>query len=342
MKLLWRLGKEAIRYKKLYFIAIFSTFALTIINLTAPKLLSGLTAIVERGESRTSGDMILKLTLALLAIYLLRILFRYLANFLAHRAAWKLVEDMRVRIYNHIQGLSMSFFHDKQTGDLMSRVINDTATFELLYAHIIPEMITNAITVVGVMVILLSVNYKLALLTCIPIPFILISGWIFAKKVRPNFVVAQHVQAEMNAKLQDNFSGIHEIQAFGQQRYETSQVSDIADRYTKANLHALNLSGIFHPGVEFLSALGTLIVAGVGGLFAYSWGLSASDIIAFLLYLSLFYAPITSLARILEDTQHAYAGAERVMAILDTPTEIKESVKAVTLENVKGSIEFQT
>ncbi len=342
MKLLWRLGKEAIRYKGLYIIAILSTFTLTIINLTAPKLLSEMTSIIENGKTQDSGDRIALLTIMLLVLYLIRILFRYLSNYLAHKAAWSLVGDMRVRLYNHIQSLSMSFFHDKQTGDLMSRVVNDTATFELLYAHIIPEMVTNIVTVIGVMAVLMSVNLKLALLTCIPVPFILLAGLFFAKKVRPNFVVAQRVQAELNSKLQDNFSGIHEIQAFGQEKYESSQIAKYADEYTKANLHALNLSGIFHPGVEFLSATGTLIVMGVGGLFAFKWGLSVTDIIAFLLYLSLFYAPISSLARILEDIQHSYAGAERVMRILDTNTDINEAHDAVKLENVKGSISFES
>ncbi|HOA30451.1 MAG TPA: ABC transporter ATP-binding protein [Clostridia bacterium] len=341
MKLLWRLGKEAIRYKGLYFIAIFSTFSLTILNLAAPKILTRMTGIVESGESQKYFDLILKLTFILIALYLLRVLFRYLSNFLAHKAAWQLVEDIRVRIYDHIQGLSMSFFHDKQTGDLMSRVINDTVTFELLYAHIIPEMLTNAVTVIGVMVMLLAINYRLALLTFIPIPFILIAGWLYAKKVRPNFRAAQKYQAEINAKLQDNFSGIHEIQAFCQQEYESSQVRQKAKEYTKANLHALNLSGIFHPSVEFLSSTGTIIVVGIGGMFAHAWGLSVSDIIAFLLYLSLFYAPISSLARVLEEMQQAYAGAERVMAVLDTPSEIKEAKNAVVLKDVKGRITFE-
>ena len=98
MKLLWRLGKEAIRYKGLYFIAIFSTFSLTIINLAAPKILTRMTGIVESGESKDYFDVILKLTFILIALYLLRVLFRYLANFLAHKAAWQLVEDIRVRI----------------------------------------------------------------------------------------------------------------------------------------------------------------------------------------------------------------------------------------------------
>lgn len=342
MRLLWRLGKEAIRYKTLYFIAIFSTFALTIVNLAAPLILSSMTSIVERGETVNAKDKIMGLTIALIILYLLRILFRYFSNFLAHKAAWNLVEHMRSKIYEKIQSLSMSFFHDKQTGDLMSRVVNDTATFEMLYAHIIPEMVTNIVTVVGVLVILLNINVKLALLTCIPIPLILFSGWVFSTKVRPNFKISQKALAEINAKLQDNFSGIQEIQAFGQEEFEKKQVSSYLGRYTKAILHALKLSAIFHPGVEFLSSLGTIIVLGVGGILAYHGNLSVSDIMAFLLYLSLFYAPISGLARLMEDFEHAYAGAERVMAILDTPNEIENAADAKDLTNVSGSITFES
>ena len=342
MKLLWRLGKEAIRYRALYLIAIFATFSLTIVNLIAPKLLSSMTALVAAGVTEEAKVEILWITLALVLLYLIRILFRYLSNYLAHKAAWNLVEDLRVRVYHKIQELSMSFFQDKQTGDLMSRVVNDTATFELLYAHIIPEMVTNIVTVVGVMIILLTINTKLALLTCIPIPFILFSGWIFSSKIRPNFRVAQKSLAELNAKLQDNFSGIQEIQAFGQESFEKEQVGKQAGAYTKSVLHALNLSGIFHPAVEFLSSAGTVIVVGVGGILAYGGDLSVADIVAFLLYLSLFYGPISGLARILEEIQQAYAGAERVIAVLDTPNDIMDAPDARALPEVKGSITFDS
>ena len=341
MKLLWKLGKEAIRYKYLYLVAILATLALTLINLAAPKLLSSMTAIVAGDDPVNSKEKLLYITLTLIALYLLRILFRYLSNYLAHKAAWNLVEDLRVRVYNQIQNFSMSFFHDKQTGDLMSRVVNDTANFELLYAHIIPEMVTNIVTVAGVMIILLNINVKLALLTCIPIPLILYSGWIFAAKIRPNFKVSQKALAGLNAKLQDNFSGIHEIQAFGQERYEEEQVTINAGTFTKAMLHALKLSAIFHPGVEFLSSAGTVIVVGVGGFLAFGGSLSVADIVAFLLYLSLFYTPISGLARLLEDVQQAYAGAERVMMILDTPNDITNAPDAAELTKVEGCISFE-
>lgn len=342
MKLLWRLGKEAIRYRTLYIIAILSTFGLTIINLAAPKILSSMIAVVEQGPGDDAIRKILILTAVLISFYLLKILFRYLSNYLAHKAAWNLVEDLSVRVYNHIQGSSMSFFSDKQTGDLMSRVTNDVRTFELLYAHIIPEMVTNMVTVIGVMIILLTINVKLALLIFIPIPLILFSGWIFATKVRPNFKISQKAFADLNAKLQDNFSGISEIQAFGQEEYESEQIFNQANVFTKAMLHALNLSAVFHPAVEFLSSLGTVIMIGIGGIMAFRGELSISDIVAFLLYLSLFYAPISGLARLLEEVQQAYAGAERVMIILDTPSEIQDNPDAKELKNVAGSITFDS
>ncbi|MDR2933629.1 MAG: ABC transporter ATP-binding protein, partial [Oscillospiraceae bacterium] len=341
MKLLWRLGREAIRYKGLYVIAILATLALTFVNLAAPRVLSGMTALVAEGVTREALRQIGLFTLTLCVLYLMRVLFRFLSNYLAHKAAWSLVEDMRIRVYDKIQSLSMRYFHDKQTGDLMSRVINDTATFELLYAHIIPESITNVVTVTGVMIILLTINVKLALLTCIPIPFILLSGVIFAKKIRPNFREAQQAVAGINAKIQDNFSGIHEIQSFSQEENEAQAVASRVGVFTKAMLHALKLSSFFHPSVEFLSAAGTIIVVGFGGLLAF-WGeISVSDIVAFLLYLSLFYAPVSGLAKLLEDMQQAFAGAERVMAVMDQEQEIRDEPGAKAAGRLQGAIEFK-
>lgn len=96
----------------------------------------------------------------MLGLYLLRIAFRFLSNYLAHKAAWYLVGDLRSRMYDKLQHLDLGFFHDKQTGDLMSRVVNDTRDFELLYAHMIPEMITNLVTFAGVLIILLMINWS--------------------------------------------------------------------------------------------------------------------------------------------------------------------------------------
>ena len=340
MKMLWRLSREAIRYRSLYVIAILSTLGLTAVNLAAPKALSSMTGIVEQGVDDAGLRRIGILTAVLVGLYLLRILFRFLSNYLAHKAAWYLVGDLRTRTYDKMERMHLGYFHDKQTGDLMSRVVNDTRDFELLYAHMIPESITNLVTFLGVLIVLLTINAKLALITCAPIPLILVSGVIFSKKVRPYFRISQKKMGELNGKLQDNLSGIHEIQSFGREEYETGKVDERNFEHIRAMLQALKISAIFHPSVEFISSLGTILIVGFGGYLAYREGLKVEDIVAFLLYLSLFYGPVTGLANLLENMQQSMAGAERVLAVLDTPCEILDKPAAVPLKDVQGDIVF--
>ena len=341
MKTLWKLTKEAARYKALYILAILSTLCLTIVNLTAPKLLSAMTGIVGAGLDEAGLNRVIQLALGLLGLYLLRILFRFGSNYLTHKAAWHLVGDLRSRLYNKLQSLDLGFFHDKQTGDLMSRVINDTRDFELLYAHMIPDILTNVATFVGVLVILLTVNWKLALITCCPIPLILLSGVVFSKIVRPFFKASQKSMGELNAQLQDSLSGLHEIQAFGQEKYESQRVQEKNLAQVGAMLRALRASAIFHPSVEFLSSAGTVLVVFFGGFLAYRNQLSVEDIVAFMLYLSLFYAPVSGLANLLESLQQSLAGAERVTLILDTPSAIENAPDARDMGRASGAVTFE-
>ena len=191
MKYLIRLSREAKRYAPLYLIGILCIFCLSAVNLAAPRVLSAATGIVQTGVDSAALERLAGLSLLLVALYLLRVVFRFLSNYLLHKAAWNLVGDVRVKVYGKLQSLDLSYFHDKQTGDLMSRVSGDTRDFELLYAHILPELVSNLVTFFGVLIILLTINAKLALITCAPLPLIAVSGYIFVKKVRPHFRVAQ-------------------------------------------------------------------------------------------------------------------------------------------------------
>lgn len=340
MKTILKLSKEAARYKGYYIGAILATLCLTLVNLAAPRVLSMATGLISTGVSEETLPQIYRLGIVLLLLYLGRVIFRFMNNYLAHKAAWELVGDLRQRLYEKLQVMDLSFFDNKQTGDLMSRVVNDTREFELLYAHIIPEMISNLVTFSGVLIILCTINWKLALLTCFPVPFILVSGVIFAKIVRPFFRASQKVMGELNAKLQDNLSGIHEIQAFGQQEQEGVSMREANNRQVAAMLRALRASAIFHPTVEFIASAGTILVVFVGGYLSFKNGLSVEDIFSFILYLALFYTPVSGLAQLLENLQQALAGAERVGLILNTPSQIVDAPDAEELTNVEGAIRF--
>jgi ABC-type multidrug transport system fused ATPase/permease subunit len=341
MKILWCIAKEAVRYKAWLLLAIFGTLSLTAVNLIAPRIMASMTALVAAGMTRERFITVLWMTGWLLALFLLRILFRFLSSYCSHRAAWRLVLELRMKVYNAIQSFSMDYFHNKQTGELLSRVMNDVATFELIYAHITPDIITNFVTFTGVTAILFSINARLTLITCIPIPFILLSGWFFSRRGRPNFRKMQKSQGELSAQLQDNFSGLQEIQAFGRQHSASEKVLHKGEDFTRNMLRALKLNAVFHPGVEFMTSIGSVIVVGFGGFLALKNQLSVADIVSFMLYLALFYAPMTGLAQLLESAQQALAGAERVIEILDAPQSVTDRPGALPIGKAEGRITFE-
>jgi ABC-type multidrug transport system fused ATPase/permease subunit len=250
-----------------------------------------------------------------------------------------MVAHVRSAIYDHFQKLSMSYYQDKQTGQLMSRVVNDTDAFEDLIAHTIPEIVTNVLTIIGVLILLFMINPTLALLVCIPIPFLAAIS-IIPRMMRKYFRVSQKKLGELNAMLQDSFSGMKEIQVFNKQKHESARIRDKSEQYGAAIIKALLYVGILHPSVGFITTLGTIIVLVAGPILAVNIGLNISDVVAFLLYLNLFYAPIAGLARVVEGVQQGLAGTERVFEVLDTEPDIKDSPNAIKVGRLSGQIKF--
>lgn len=341
MKNFFRLLKKAKPYWWLLIITGISLIAITALNLVTPWKIRELVDVLSKGQDSKMPSKIQSIAVILVLVYVGRAVFTYLYRYLSHLAAWQLVADMRVQVYEHLQKLSLRYYQDKQTGQLMSRTINDTATFEVLIAHAVPDLITNVLILTGISILLFVINPLLALLTLIPIPFLSFLGWLFTKRILPNFREAQSTLAELNAVVQDNISGIKEIQVFNQQAREKKRVEKRARNYTSAVLKALKLSALFHPGVEMLSSLGTVIVVAFGGWFALKGFISTADIVGFILYLGLFYQPVTTLARVMEDLQQAAAGAERVFELLDTYPDIADVKGAKDITNVKGEITFR-
>jgi len=339
MRNLIRLFKYAKPWAYLLIIATVALFGVTGVNLLAPEVIRRIISIMESGELAGSIDTITWLALALLACFALRGICQFLNSYLSHVASWNMVNKVRASVYDHLQNLSMSYYHDKQTGQLMSRVVNDTATFENLVAHALPEVTTNILTIIGVVIILFTMNPLLALLVCIPIPFIAAVSAI-PRLMRKNFRKAQAKLAELNAMLQDNFSGIKEIQVFNKQEYESKKIYEKSTEFIKSIIKAVFYSNVLHPSVAFITTTGTIIVLIAGPIIALRTGLDIADVVAFLLYLNLFYAPIAMLTRIVEDVQQGLAGTERVFEILDVEPDIKDSPDAKDVGRLSGQIEF--
>jgi len=340
MKLAIQLVKASRKYWGYLILTLVAIAGMTAAQLYAPLVVRQLTQMATNADPRLAEEA-LRMGLILAAVYLIQAICSYIRSYYSHVAAWYFVADLKTKLYEKLQQLSLKFYHDKQTGQLMSRVINDTRQIEILIAHAVPDVIANMIIIIGVTIVLFIINFRLALLSLLAVPILLIMSVVFAKFVLPIFRRAQECLGELSANLQDNISGMKEIQVFNQHKKETEKISQNARAYSTSILEALRLSAAYGSSVQYLSSIGTVIVIAYGGHMALYGYVDVADIVAFIMYLAIFYQPIAVLARLNEDLQTSIAGAERVFEILDAEEDIKEKENPCELENVKGHIVFK-
>ena len=332
MKSLGFVFKYVKRYKGPLALTVGSMILLVGIQLLAPWLVRTMIATVTDPAAGPEAVVVVaRLALAALAIYVVRAVMQFVRSYMAHVAGWHVVADVRAEVYEHLQRLSLRFYEDKQTGQLMSRTVNDSDLIEQLIAHAIPDVLVNVLMLIGVSAVLFSMSWQLALLSMIPIPLIVLAMQGFAKYVRPAFRQRQAELGELNAALNDNLSGIREIKAFTREETEAANIWGRIVRYRDSLLRALRLMAVFHPFVEFASALGTIILIYFGGRMVLGQTLPVADLVAYFLYLEMLYQPVRVLSSVWESVQQAMAGAERVAELLDEEPDVTDRPGAIAL-----------
>ena len=324
-------------------ITILSILFLVGVQLVVPLLIRRMISVVtEPGISADDLAIITRMALFALSAYVLRSGLQFLRSYMAHYAGWSVVADVRASLYEHLQCLSLRFYENRQTGQLMSQVVNDTDLLEHLIAHAIPDLTANTLMLVGVVSILASINLPLTLLSLIPVPLIMLAMRLFNKRVRPAFRARQAKLGELNAALNDNLSGVREIMAFTREEAELARVGGRIQQYRDSMLHVLRLMATFHPLIEFTSSLGTIVLIYFGGRFILGQTLAIDDLVAFFLYLEMLYQPIRELSRVWESFQQALAGAERVNELFKESPSVVEKPDAKQLPpGVNPEIKFE-
>ena len=293
--------------------------------------------IVERDVSRLHW-----IALILLGIYLAKSIGVMLAEWLSHEIAEKIIYDMRTEIYSHLQKLSFRFHKGSATGDLMSRVVNDIDAMRDMLAHTVHIIIVQALTFIGIAILLCATNLKMASLTLVPI---LILGPLivhFGIKLR---LISRDVRAKLadvNARLQDNLSGIFEIQAFAREPYEEKRfIAQCAD-YRNAIIRGVRLWARLNPAVQFLLGVSWTAILWYGGwqMITGSSDMTVGQLFIFLGFLWRLFIPIEMASHENERLQKALAAGERMMELLDTAPEIKDIPNAWR-GKVKGEVLFE-
>ncbi len=337
------LGKLAKKYSKLIFLTTLTMLGLVGAQLIIPWIIRQLIdRLTTQPLDQGTIDYITRISVIALIVFVARAVMQFTRSYAAHKAGWGVVSDARRLVYQHIQKLSLRFYEDKQTGQLMSRIINDTDLFERMIAHALPDVIVNGITLVGVSAILLSMNVNLTLLTLIPIPIIIFALIGYSKLVRPAFRNRQQSIGELNAVLNDSLSGIREVKAFAREEDALDKVDDKIQLVLHKNLRALKLMAIFNPIFDFAAGIGQLLVIFFGARMAIAGTLSIADLVAFFLYLDSFYTPVRSLGNSMEAVQESLAGFERIAEILTVSPEIANPDEPHTfVEPIQGNIRFE-
>ncbi len=338
--LLLKLSK---RYTWSIAVTILTMLGLVVAQLIIPWLIRAL--INTLSTSSLAGptlDSITRLSGIALLVFIARGFMQYVRSFQAHIAGWGVVADSRKLVYQQLQRLSLRYYEDKQTGQLMSRVINDTELFERMIAHALPDVFVNVVTLIGVSAILFSMSWKLTLLTMAPIPVIALTLMLYAKMVRPAFRYRQNELGELNAVLNDSLSGVREIKAFAHEDIAMVKVGARIENYLRSNLKALKIMAILMPVLDFAAGSGQLIVIYFGSRMALGGSIQIADLVAFFLYLDSFYQPVRNLNNAWEAVQESMAGFERVAEILDESPEIAEPEEPVALPKpVRGALRFE-
>jgi ABC-type multidrug transport system fused ATPase/permease subunit len=312
----------------------------TLAGFYLPWALRSLTQLATEGSINFAAEA-LTIGLLLLGATVLQAIGSSLAGYMNHYAALHYVADLRTKLYGKYQQMSLHYFNRSRTGDLTGRVVNDAMEAEIFIAHVIPDFMINVLTFVGVGILLLTINVKLALISLITIPLLLAITIWQSKKLSPMWRENSKARGEIAGKVQENLSGIKEIQVFNRQQEEKTRVSRLALNHTKTYLRASLYYETSVPLLACVTALGTVFVVIIGGRLLATGEVSIADIVGFIAYLGMFYNPIKSFSGLVEMAGRAGAGLKRVFDVLEEEEDVEERRNAVILPRVEGRIDFR-
>ncbi|HWE61075.1 MAG TPA: ABC transporter ATP-binding protein [Chloroflexota bacterium] len=294
------------------------------------------------GQSR-HGD------LGLLSRTMLVLLATYVVGALAQRGqisrvgslGQRVIAALRRRIFAQLQRMPLSFFDRQPIGDLVSRVANDVDTLNQLFSQGLTQLLGSLFSLVGILIVMLSLDLRLALVSFTIIPVMIVVTVVFGRWSRVAYRATRQTIGDVTAELQEEISGVRQAQAFNRTETNIARFRERNAANRDANIQAVAISSAFSPSIDVLSTLATAIVIGYGGYLAFNGSLTVGVLTAFLIYVQQFFRPIQLVAQIYTSLQSALAGAERIYAVLDGQLEPPDAAEAATLGRVQGRIGFE-
>jgi ATP-binding cassette subfamily B protein len=265
----------------------------------------------------------------------------YVQTYLVGWVGQRVLQDLRLRIFEHLQTLSVAFYARRQAGVIISRLTNDVQALDQLVTDGVVTLFGSSLTLVGTVVILVALDWRLALLTFLVFPVLGIGSLVFRIISADAYRITREKVALITAYLQESLSGIRVVRAFAQEPRHERVFAELNDDNRLANMKTVNLNAAYFPGVELLSALVTAGILLYGGIQAIEGDVTVGVLVAFVAALNNFFDPIQQLSQLYTTYQAGRAALDKIFQLLDEKPDLVERPDAVELERLRGELRFE-
>jgi ATP-binding cassette subfamily B protein len=333
-----RMIRYILKHRRRSSILFTAVFVSTLINLLPPYMFSLAIDTYITGKDMTGLVII---SLLFVVVYGLTFLTQFTQRFLINWLGSKLEYDLRMDMFKHLQKLSLSFYAKREVGNIVSRATNDVEKITELITSGVANVIADLLTLVGIILIMLWMNWWLSVITFSIIPIMVVFLYFWGRRVRKVYRETRKTIASVSAKMEESMSGMKEIQSYSRESRTREEFEAVNRSNMEANVQAGQVMSAFWPAVSIFTAIGNFLVLWFGGNAVMQGALSVGLLFSFMSYLNRFFWPIQDLSSFWNNVQSALAAAERVYGIMDEQIEISDDVEAKELRAVEGKIGFQ-
>jgi ABC-type multidrug transport system fused ATPase/permease subunit len=295
---------------------------------------------IDQGIRRHDTGALDLIVVAFLASAVIYGVATYAQTYLVGWVGQRALQDLRLKLFAHLQSLSVGFYSRNRAGVLISRITNDVEALDQLVEDGLATLIQSSLTLLGVVVILLVLDFHLALLTFIALPILGAGALAFRIASADAYRLTREKIAAITGYLQESLSGMRVVRAFGQERRHLAEFEALNDENRRANWTTVKLNAAYFPGVELLSALVTVEILLIGGIEALNGDTSTGVVFAFIAALNNFFDPIQQLSQLYTTYQSGMAALDKIFALLDEQPELVDAPGAIALDEIRGEVRF--
>jgi ATP-binding cassette subfamily B multidrug efflux pump len=337
----WKLLTRAFGFMRPYKLALFLSMASVLVVTASDLVRPYLTSILIDRDIAGGDTAGLARTLTL---YLFSVLIngattmgqRYVTGWMSQRVIY----DLRDFVFRHLQGLSLRFYDTREMGDTISRMTSDVDRLNELLSNGLVMLVNTLFTLGGIILAMVAMNLKLTLISFAVMPLFLVATYVFRNWVGAAYRQIRKKIAQVTSKVEEGVAGVRIIQSFAQEGRNVQQFRSVNDENRAANMEAATIRSIYFPAIEIISSLGIATVLWFGGMAIMQGDLTPGIVVAFVLYLFRFFAPIRQLTTLYDEVLAAMAASERIFELADTEAEVKDKPDALQLGRIKGLVEY--